>query len=207
MQRTKEQILTDLLHIWKIQAIDLSMMSKIEFGDDVIRKINKLNQKLAKQENYIPFISEVEEFNIVMGKPEANNYEPTLSTKEHQDFVYNFILEELNEYKQACEEDDMIGIADALGDIMYVLNNGIMGHGLKDKFNNIYQEIQRSNMSKLCETEEIAQQTVQFIQEQKGYDCYYEKIDDHWVVYRSSDKKVQKSINYSKPNLKQFLNK
>jgi len=154
---------------------------------------------------YVPFISEVEQFNLAMGKPEANNYEPTLSTKEAQDFIYNFIKEELDEYRQSCEDGDIIGIADALGDIMYVLCNGILVHGLKDKFIDIYNEIQSSNMSKSCETEEIAKQTVEHIQNIKGYPCYYEKVDNGWVVYRSSDKKVQKSIKYFKPNLKQFI--
>ena len=46
MQRTKEQILIELLNVWKSQAIDLSMMSKIEFGDDVIQKITELNTEL-----------------------------------------------------------------------------------------------------------------------------------------------------------------
>ena len=163
-------------------------------------------ETIQKAMQSVAFIDEVEVFNIAMGKPEANNYEPTLSTKEHQEFVYNFILEELEEYKEACEQEDIIGIADALGDIMYVLCNGILVHGLKNKFNDIYQEIQRSNMSKICETEEIANQTVNYILNTKGIDCYHEKVDNHWVVYRSTDKKVQKSIKYSKPNLKQFLN-
>lgn len=46
MSTEKEKIYQELLSIWKTQAIDLSMMSKIEFGDDVIEKIKELNQKL-----------------------------------------------------------------------------------------------------------------------------------------------------------------
>lgn len=208
MLQTKEQILEKLLNIWKNQAIDLSMMSKIEFGNDVINEIHSLDKELEtlKQNQYIPFISEVEEFNIAMGKPEANNYIPTLSTQKSQDFIYNFITEELNEYLDACINNDLIGIADALGDIIYVLCNGILVHGLGDRFENIYNEIQNSNMSKLCETEEIAQQTIKFHEPKQG-ECYYGKVKDHWVVYRKSDKKVMKSINHKSPNLKQFFTK
>jgi len=53
----------------------------------------------------VPFINEVEEFNSTMGKP--NNYEPTIPEKKEWQFVYDFILEELEEYKEACERGDM----------------------------------------------------------------------------------------------------
>ena len=74
--------------------------------------------------------------------------------------ILSFIeeIEKLNEYKEACEQKDITGVADALGDIMYVLCNGIMLHGMKDKFTDVYNEIQASNMSKVCTTEEIAKQ-------------------------------------------------
>jgi predicted HAD superfamily Cof-like phosphohydrolase len=155
--------------------------------------------------NYIPFISEVETFNEAMGKSDSNQKQPIVNNKAAQDFVYNFIMEELIEYKEACEKEDIVGIADALGDIMYVLCNGIMIHGLKDKFMDIYQEIQSSNMSKICDTEEIAKLTVKDRESKLGKQCHYEKVGDKWVVFRSEDRKVQKSINYFGPNLKKFL--
>ena len=66
-------------------------------------------------------------------------------------FVYNFILEELEEYKEACEKGDIVGILDALCDITYVsLGNGTMLHGLKGQIWKAYQEVQESNMSKSC---------------------------------------------------------
>ena len=51
------------------------------------------------QHDYVPFVSEVEEFNATFGKP--NNYEPTIPEKKEWQFVYDFILEELEEYRQA----------------------------------------------------------------------------------------------------------
>ena len=152
----------------------------------------------------VPFVDEVEEFNDLMNKP--NNYEPTIPEEKEWKFVYNFILEELEEYREACEQGDIIGVLDALCDITYVsLGNGVMLHGLKDKIWDAYQEVQRSNLSKACTSEEEAKQTVEQRSKEQGEPCHYERIGGRYIVYRSSDKKVMKSINYSKPNLKQFF--
>jgi predicted HAD superfamily Cof-like phosphohydrolase len=152
----------------------------------------------------VPFVDEVEEFNQLMNKP--NNYEPTIPDEKEWKFVYNFILEELEEYREACEQGDIVGILDALCDITYVsLGNGTMLHGLKDKIWPAYQEVQRSNLSKACSSEEEAKQTVEQRSKEQGEPCHYERISGRYIVYRSSDKKVMKSINYSKPNLKQFF--
>ena len=121
-------------------------------------------------------------------------------------FVYNFILEELEEYKEACQQGDVVGVLDALCDITYVsLGNGAMLHGLKDKMQEAYAEVQASNMSKACKTEEEAQQTIELRSQEQSEPCHSEKQGDYWVVYRTRDRKVMKSINYFKPNLKQFL--
>ena len=152
----------------------------------------------------VPFVDEVEEFNQLMNKP--NNYEPTIPEEKEWKFVYNFILEELEEYRTACEQGDIIGILDALCDITYVsLGNGTMLHGLKDKIWPAYQEVQRSNLSKACTSEEEAKQTVEQRSKEQGEPCHYERIGGRYIVYRSSDKKVMKSINYTKPDLKQFF--
>tara|TARA_B100002019_G_scaffold34351_1_gene28403 strand:- start:1300 stop:1776 length:477 start_codon:yes stop_codon:yes gene_type:complete len=152
----------------------------------------------------VPFVSEVEDFNSLMGKP--NNYEPTIPDKKNWMFVYDFIREELEEYKEACEKGDIVEVLDALCDITYVsLGNGAMLHGLKDKILPAYAEVQASNMSKACSTEDEAKKTVEIRSKEQGEDCHYEKVDDKYVVYRSRDKKVMKSINYFKPDLKQFF--
>ena len=156
--------------------------------------------------NYVPFVSEVETFNATMGKP--NNYTPTIPEEKEWMFVYNFILEELEEYKHACETGDIVEVLDALCDIAYVsIGNGVMLHGLKDQILPAYAEVQASNMSKACKTEEEAIQTVELRSKEQGEPCHYEKQGDFWVVYRTRDFKVMKNINYFRPNLKQFLNK
>ena len=154
----------------------------------------------------VPFVDEVQEFNDTMGKP--NNYEPTVGEKKEWQFVYDFILEELEEYKEACEKGDIVGILDALCDITYVsLGNGTLLHGLKGQIWKAYQEVQASNMSKSCATQEEAEETIKVRSKEKGHPCHYEKIGNRYIVYRSSDRKVMKSINYFAPNLKQFFDK
>ena len=153
---------------------------------------------------YVPFVSEVEEFNSLMNKP--NNYEPVIPAKHEWDFVYNFILEELEEYKHACETENIVEVLDALCDIAYVsIGNGAMLHGLKDKIWPAYMEVQASNLSKACLTQEEAQQTVKIRSQEQGEGCHYEQVADKYIVYRTRDRKVMKSINYFKPDLKQFF--
>jgi len=160
---------------------------------------------MSKEKDFnVPFVNEVEEFNSTMGKP--NNYEPTIPEKKEWQFVYNFILEELEEYKEACEKGDIVEILDALCDITYVsLGNGAMLHGLKDKVWPAYQEVQASNMSKACTNKEEAQKTVEVRSKEQGEECHYEKVGKYYIVYRTRDKKVMKNINYFRPDLSQFF--
>ena len=164
------------------------------------------DQKLSPKYWEVPFVDEVQEFNQTFGKP--NNYTPSIPERKEWMFVYDFIQEELAEYKEACENGDIVEILDALCDITYVsLGNGTMLHGLKGKIWKAYQEVQASNMSKTCETESEAKATVVRRSEEKDHPCHWEKVGDRYVVYRSRDKKVMKSINYFAPNLKQFFTK
>ncbi len=153
----------------------------------------------------VPFIDEVEEFNTQMGKSWQNRDTPTIK-KSDADFVINFIQEELNELKEAVESNDIVGVLDALLDITYVgLGNGALVFGLKDKIIPGYSEVQASNLSKICLTEKEALETSRVRSEQQGEPCHYEKVGDGYVVYRTRDMKVMKSINYFSPNLKQFF--
>jgi predicted HAD superfamily Cof-like phosphohydrolase len=159
---------------------------------------------LSKKVEYVPFVSEVETFNATMNKP--NNYTPIIPDKKEWEFVYNFILEELEEYKHACETGNIVEVLDALCDITYVsLGNGAMLHGLKDKIVPAYDEVQASNMSKACKTEEEAVDTVKKRSKEQGEKCHYEQVGEHFIVYRTRDRKVMKNINYFKPDLSQFL--
>ena len=158
---------------------------------------------MSKKPN-VPFVNEVEDFNNLMSKP--NNYTPIIPEKKEWQFVYDFVLEELEEYKEACEKGDIVEILDALCDIAYVsLGNGTMLHGLKDKIWPAYQEVQASNMSKACTTQEEAIRTVEVRSKEQGEPCHWEQIGDMYIVYRTRDRKVMKSLTYFRPDLKQFF--
>jgi len=155
----------------------------------------------------VPFVDEVEEFNSIMGKGWQNRTTPTIDKKDAQ-FVIDFIEEELDELKQAVKEGDIVGVLDALLDITYVgLGNGALVFGLKDKIIEGYAEVQASNLSKICDTEEDAIETTKARSKEKGYECYYKQLGDKFVVYRASDNKVQKSLKYFAPDLKKFFTK
>ena len=153
----------------------------------------------------VPFVDEVEEFNSTFKKP--NNYEPTIpKEKKEWQFVYDFVLEELEEYRSACESGNIVEVLDALCDIAYVsLGNGTMLHGLKDKIWPAYQEVQASNLSKACQSQEEARLTVEKRSKEQGEPCHWEEVSDMYIVYRTRDRKVMKSINYFRPDLEKFF--
>ena len=93
---------------------------------------------------------------------------------------YNLMKEENEEYLEAVKSNDLIEIGDALGDMLYILCGTIISHGFQDKIEALFDEIQRSNMSKLG--------------------------DDGKPIYRE-DGKVLKGPNYFKPDIEKILKK
>lgn len=116
------------------------------------------------------------------------------------------IAEELKELEVAILEKDLVAVADALCDIQYVLSGAVLEFGLGEKFKALFEEVQRSNMSKACNSEEEAQKTVAYYKEKDGTECYYKKAEGKWLVYRSADNKTIKSVGYSPANLVRVLN-
>ena len=95
-------------------------------------------------------ISKVELFHDSFGI--KNNYEPTTElTKSEIELRYNLMKEENDEYLEAALNSDLVEVADALGDQLYILCGTILKHGLQHKIEEVFTEIQRSNMSKLDE--------------------------------------------------------
>jgi predicted HAD superfamily Cof-like phosphohydrolase len=84
-----------------------------------------------------------EAFNIEMAK------EPALLPEKEFILRHKLMTEENKEYLDACWEGDLVGIADALGDQLYILLGTILKHGLNEKMEDVFAEIHRSNMSKL----------------------------------------------------------
>lgn len=93
---------------------------------------------------------------------------------------FNLMDEENKEYLEAASNDDLVEVADALGDMLYILCGTILEHGMQHKIEEVFNEIQRSNMSKLGE--------------------------DGKPIYRE-DGKVLKGPNYFKPDIASILEK
>ncbi|MEP7321112.1 MAG: nucleoside triphosphate pyrophosphohydrolase family protein [Saprospiraceae bacterium] len=130
---------------------------------------------------------------------------PTIPSQDRCDLRVNLLQEELNELKESIDSGDLVGIADALGDIQYVLSGAILEFGMAAKFATIFDEIQRSNMSKTCKTMLDAEKTALYYESEKGFETKIVQKDDVFLVYRLPDFKVLKSINYSEADIKGML--
>jgi len=123
-------------------------------------------------------IKSVEEFHNVFQIGNAN--ETKLIDERDYTLRYNLIKEENEEYLEACKKGDLVEIADALGDQLYILFGTILKHGLQHKIEEVYDEIHRSNMSKLDK--------------------------DGQPIFRE-DGKILKSELYFKPDIRRILDK
>ena len=116
-------------------------------------------------------------FHNAFGVGMANNPVGNIS-KEINELRHKLMAEENNEYLDAANSNDLVEVADALGDMLYILCGTILSHGMQHIIEEVFDEIQDSNMSKLGA--------------------------DGKPIYRE-DGKVMKGPNYRKPDLKQFL--
>jgi predicted HAD superfamily Cof-like phosphohydrolase len=131
--------------------------------------------------------------------------EPQIPSEDRCKLRVALIDEELKELEVAILEKDIVAVADALCDIQYVLSGAILEFGLGNKFKALFEEVQRSNMSKACTSEEEAKATVKHYLDKDGTECYYKQEGDKWLVYRKSDNKTIKSVGYSPANLERIL--
>ena len=109
-----------------------------------------------------------------------NNSSPTTISENDYQLRYNLMKEENEEYLEAAQSNNIVEIADALGDQLYILCGTLLKHGLQHKIEEIFFEIQQSNMSKLDENGN--------------------------AIYRE-DGKILKSNLYFKPNIEKLLSK
>ena len=124
-------------------------------------------------------INKVKEFHQTFGLDYHET--PTANVKEEIiELRHRLMQEENDEYLEACKNNDLTLIADALGDKMYILFGSIIAHGLQYKIEEIFDEIHRSNMSKLDENGK--------------------------PIYRE-DGKIMKSKNYFLPEINEILEK
>lgn len=109
------------------------------------------------------------------------NNSPTIDIdRELIKLRFNLMKEENEEYYEAASKNDIVEVADALGDMLYILCGTIITHGFQNKIEEVFDEIQRSNMSKLGTNGK--------------------------PIYRN-DGKVMKGPNYFKPNIEAILKK
>tara|TARA_R110000737_G_scaffold338211_1_gene359042 strand:+ start:7067 stop:7450 length:384 start_codon:yes stop_codon:yes gene_type:complete len=108
----------------------------------------------------------------------AQNDSPTLVSEEDWILRHKLMKEENQEYLDACATDDLVEVADALGDQLYILCGTILKHGMQHKIEEVFDEIQKSNMSKL---------------------------DDNGEPIFREDGKILKGVNYFKPDIKSIL--
>lgn len=122
-------------------------------------------------------LDHVEKFHDTFGIPNKNS---PIATIEDSliDLRFRLMVEENEEYLEAAKSGNLVEVADALGDMMYILCGTILSHGMQHKIEEVFEEIQRSNMSKLGE--------------------------DGQPIYRE-DGKVLKGPNYFKPNIKKII--
>lgn len=122
----------------------------------------------------------------------------------------SLILEEVKELQDAIQQKDLTECVDALADIMYVTLGAFTAIGVDADV--AFDLVHKSNMSKLCVSEEEAQKTVQWYKENEyhRYDTpNYRRSDDgiHWVVYNESTKKILKNVNYNAVSFESILKK
>lgn len=124
-------------------------------------------------------LNAVAEFHSAFGIDSAEK--PIVSIPQKTVFLrHNLMKEENDEYLEAAQNNDLVEVADALGDMLYILCGTILSHGMQHKITEVFNEIQRSNMSKLGA--------------------------DGKPIYRE-DGKVLKGPNYFKPNIASILGK
>ena len=116
------------------------------------------------------------------------NTEPTLLKEEDWKLRYKLSLEELDEYKEACEQGNIVEIFDAILDRLFLAFGDAVSHGLQDKLIDGFNEVVRSNISKL---------------DNNGKPIINGE-DNVWDESRPKGK-ILKSKNFFEPNLKQFL--
>jgi len=122
---------------------------------------------------------QVQEFHETYGLPVLS--EPSIADEKTNELRINLLAEELEELKEALEQGDLLETLDALIDLQYVLDGAFLSFGLQGIKQAAFDEVHRSNMSKLGE--------------------------DGKPIRRESDGKVLKGPDYFKPDLSQFLDK
>lgn len=149
-------------------------------------------------------LNQVAEFHTTFNHPILDT--PTIPGPSRTKLRVDLLQEELNELSEAIHNKDLVEIADALCDLQYVLSGAILEFGLAEKFPKLFNEVQRSNMSKACKNNEEAELTQERYKNQ-GITTTTETVGNVIIIKRYPDNKILKNINYSSAQLADILNK
>lgn len=148
-------------------------------------------------------LSQVAEFHQTFRHPIVQ--QAAIPSKSRSQLRIDLLAEELRELQEAVDAQDMVGVADALCDLQYVLAGAVLEFGLGSKFKTLFDEVHRSNMSKACKTLAEAEETIRHYQEKDQVAAYYKEVDGLYLVYRKGDDKTLKSVAYSPANLEELI--
>jgi predicted HAD superfamily Cof-like phosphohydrolase len=158
------------------------------------------------EETQVTNFNKVSDFNAQFGVFQL--VKPSLDDEPFIDTRMALIREEMSELEEAVKNKDMVETVDALTDILYVVYG--MGYSLNINLDKAFNNVHESNMSKICLTEEIAKETVEWYKNnQTRYTTPTYRMNNsrNYVVYDEKTRKVLKSIHYTPANLKEFNKK
>jgi len=137
------------------------------------------------------------------------------STEQYSQFLHSSLekikkaINKQDSLTDIKEEGSVDELRDACADMRVVMGNLIHFAGLREKFDEDFSEVMKSNFSKYCEKEEDAIETVRLYSEGihpnkmgEKIETYYEKVDDFFIIKKKADGKILKSLNFQEPNFK-----
>jgi predicted HAD superfamily Cof-like phosphohydrolase len=132
------------------------------------------------------------------------NDEPTIVSQDEFDLRIKLLQEEIDELKEAYANKDLVEVGDALTDIQYILAGTYVSFGYGDKADEMFDDVQASNMSKACKTQEEVEASLEYYEE-KGIDVYAEQVGDYYIIKRNGDNKILKNKFYTPADIKNIL--
>ncbi|XWV25221.1 nucleoside triphosphate pyrophosphohydrolase [Tupanvirus deep ocean] len=152
----------------------------------------------------------VGEFHEVFGHPKPATLQKNILSENPKlaQFRLSLIREEFNELNHAVEQNDMVEVIDALGDILYVVYG--MGQAFGIDLDRAFRIVHASNMSKLCKNEQEAKETIEHYKTVPGFEnveVKYRLASDgkHYVIYNSETGKILKSKYFTLPDFSEMV--
>ena len=176
------------------QALDNNSIEH-EFIENIAKDINKI----VDEESYL---SQVKEFMLTSGQ-EVRKY-PSYPDLETCKLRIRLILEEFEEFVNAVEQNNLTETLDGLVDLQYVLSGAVQALGFGGIFDEAFEEVQASNMSKFVTSEEDVNASIQKYKE-LGIEVKAVYGEQYTVIVRSKDNKVLKGIHFKEPKLDKLI--